>query len=191
MDLSQWNAVLKGYMCIHGHDTEHVRAVELTELDDAIVACDRGHRWTITHPQPSTTSSRSGILADLGVYDALLDLFSGQPESFREYGVVEHHLAQSNPELYRHLVETYGHTTTHSSGHTASAILAGALGRLSAEGLVTYADGKATGRWAYNGNVSYWAPGGTPPQAPRITWEQFSNETGIDPGSWPATEWAG
>ena len=135
------------------------------------------------------TSGRGGILEDLGVYQALLDVFEfGEPRT--EYGVIEHRFAQANRDLYVDLVGRYHHTAIaceDPARFTVSSLLAGALGRLHAEGAVRFSDGPGTGRWSYLNPVSYWALPPVPDRPP-VTWTAWAQANGIDPDTWPATE---
>ena len=66
-------------------------------------------------------------------------------------------------------------------------MLAGALGRLHAEGAVRFSDGPGTGRWSYLHPVSYWALPPVP-DSPPVPWAAWAQANGIDPDTWPATE---
>ncbi len=184
---AEWRRSIRGMACYTGDDAR-VDLVEVTELGEAVVECEDGDRWVLSAPQAGATdgTGREGVLEDLGVYQALLDTFAPGGD-FVEYGVVEHRFAKENPRLYADLVRTYGHTAIESRRFTVSSLLAGALSLLERDGSLDRESGRATGRWDYNGQVSYWALLPTPASG-RTTWEEFAAEDRIDPWTWPATE---
>lgn len=55
-----------------------------------------------------------------------------------------------------------------------------ALVRLAREGQLIKTTGIATGAWAYNSQISYWARPGTP-KTNLMTWEQFCDAEGRSP----------
>ena len=67
------------------------------------------------------------------------------------------HYALQCPDDFAAIVSRYGHTAVRPKQYTTSAFLAGVLGMLSKHGTVLYHLGPATGRWKYNGTISWWA----------------------------------
>lgn len=107
-------------------------------------------------PETSPLGYPEGFAAELGLDDDLPDLLvDGEP--FIEYGIVEYRYARAHPDEYAQIVDRYGHTAYGLKKYTASAFIAGTLGRLARGGDAFYADGKATGYWKFNGRISHWA----------------------------------
>jgi hypothetical protein len=104
-------------------------------------------------------------------------------ESFVEYGVVEYRYSELRPDVYRRLLSDYSHTRIERhKPYTASVFIALALGRLADLGDVLYRVGPATGYWAYNEVISYWAlPPGPAEAESSISWAQFCAVNGLDP----------
>jgi hypothetical protein len=91
---------------------------------------------------------------------------------FHEHGILEYELRLQYPELFgRHVAEN-GHVLLEPAQGTASGTrFAAAMMRLERTGSATHVRRPATGAWAYNSGVSYWAltptPGlGGPPRTP-------------------------
>jgi hypothetical protein len=115
--------------------------------------------------------------------DLLTCLQHGEP--FVEYGVVEYRYATvANPEVYKQLVEDYGHTALGPKKYTASAFIASTLGRMLREDLVAYKPGRATGFWSYNSDISFWSLQPLSHSRP-MTFATFAAEQGFDPKTWP------
>jgi hypothetical protein len=53
------------------------------------------------------------------------------------------------------------------------------------EGILDYKYGRATGFWAYNSGLSYWALRPVASEAGMLTFEAFATQQGFDPRSWP------
>lgn len=184
---AEWSAVIRGMACIEGDDGR-VELMDITDLGEAWVACEDGHQWVLPAPLPVSEDGvgRGGMLEELGVYQTLIDvLVPGDP--FVEYGVVEHRFATAAPRLYADLVQRYGHTALAPRRYTVSALLAGALAGLAADGSVTRTSGPATGRWSYNTQISYWALSPAEDRTP-LSWTDFAAGVSIGPDSWPSTE---
>ncbi len=129
-----------------------------------------------------------GLATELGLWDDLPPLL-GPGEPRVEYGVVEYRYATAHPNEYARLVKEYGHTAQGPKRFTASAFIAKALGRLASEGVLSHFAGPATGYWAYNGTISYWArPKGADDGDP-LTWEAFATTGGLDPMDWPPLDY--
>lgn len=125
-----------------------------------------------------------GFAAELGLYDVLPDLLVDD-EPFVEYGVVEYRYALAHPDGYRQVVDRYGHTRYGPKKYTASAFLAGTLGRMARAADVFYADGPATGYWKFNGRISHWANRPDADSATPLSWAGFAEAQGFDPEDWP------
>lgn len=137
--------------------------------------------WTVDVPD-ERADRRSGIGAELGVYDVLLDCI--RPGEVVEYGVVEHRFAALAPHAYRELVGRYGHASLADTRYSASMFLAGALGQLRDEGLLRKSVVKGTGYWSYLSTVSAWALASEPAGSIAVSWEQYAGDEGLDPTSW-------
>lgn len=153
------------------------------------MTCEDGH--VSLHPAPlpagQVATGRVGVLEDLDVYDTLASLFIDAHAPYREHGIIEHAFADADPGAYRDLVQAYGHTSSGPRRHTASAMLARALGQLSREGHLASQRHRGTGYWSYNSDVGYWALAPGPDIEHRRTWAEFAEAEGIHPLDWPAT----
>ena len=142
-----------------------------------------GNSWA---PKPETVAGigRSGLAVELGVYEDLLAcLPAGAP--WTEHGVIEHRFRLRRPEVYQHLLRTYGHHAEGTNkGWSTSMFLAGAMGQLQREGLLVTRRAKPTGYWSYLGAVSYRARPPEPDWEERLTWAAFAGELGIDAEGW-------
>lgn len=170
--------------------------------DDVTLSSDGPDLWRFTcaaegdhHPyewvptgQVLAEPGRNAAAEDLGVYDELLRcVHAGE---LVEYGIVEHRFAAAMPDVYRQLVDRYGHRSLKPSSYTASAFLSHALGQLAREGLLVLSWTKGTGYWDYLDRVSAWRLPGEPDAAP-TSWSEFAAREGIDEQSWPATDGSG
>jgi hypothetical protein len=119
----------------------------------------------------------------LGLYDDLpLCLRAGDP--WVEHGIVEHRYKLLRPKIYGQLLRDYSHAAIAPKDYTASSFLAGALSRLSKDGVLGRIGGRATGYWRYLRGVSYWALLPEPPADERLTWKDFAISEGLDPDNW-------
>lgn len=136
--------------------------------------------------EPAGMQGREGIGEELGVYEDLPAVLR-RHEPVVEYGVVEHRYALAHPAEYRQLVARYSHTALGPTRYSASAFLARALGQLSREGAVVFRSVKATGRWAYNSDISGWCLPDTSAEnlAEVLSWRDFAIQNGMDPEDWP------
>jgi hypothetical protein len=122
-----------------------------------------------------------GVMGELGLFQDLPQcLVQGEPPV--EYGVVEHRYERLFPQAFAAVLQRYPHRRDQQGlGYTASAFIAAALSRLQGEGVLTKKFGKATGSWAYDGEVSYWALPPAEGLGPDITWKEFAVGEGIEP----------
>lgn len=150
-------------------------------------------RSTDGHPQSRTWQEDhsgvdelglEGLAQEWGLYDDLpLCLLAGDP--FVEYGIVEHRYRSANPSRYAFLLRRYGHTSIAPSPYTTSSFIAGALGRMASAGLVAPGVfGPATGYWAYNTQISYWALPGLEGSVATLTWKAFAEGRGVNADQW-------
>jgi hypothetical protein len=96
-----------------------------------------------------------------------------QGEPFAEFGVVEFRFRQRHPQLFRAHVREQGHVLTGTRLYTASAVRFGvALSRLARSGDLVSRYGPATGAWAYNGQMTYWAVPPVP-NGELLTWVRY------------------
>lgn len=153
-------------------------------------ACDRsGHpeqgsyTWTVA-PEAPESLSMSGLAAELNLWVNLTYVVSAYPGRWVEYGVIERAYAAAHPADWSLLVERFGHTAIASKGYTVSTYLAKALGSLASQGAVAYHDGKATGRWSYNPQISWWAAFPEPEWMPanQLSWADDGPSTAYVPG---------
>jgi hypothetical protein len=123
-----------------------------------------------------------GKAADLGLYEDLpLCLIANEP--FVEYGIVEHRYSEMRPAVYQRLLDDYSHTRIQRyKPYTASVFIASALRKLTDLGDVLYRVGPATGHWAYNEIISYWAlPPGPAEETRILAWKEYAERLGLDP----------
>lgn len=128
------------------------------------------YTW-LTVPAPSALEGLSGLANELNLQVELPAALSAHKGSWVEYGVVEQAYAQQNPQDFATLVKRYGHTAIASKPYTVSAFLAKTLGDLSRHGSVLYHGGPATGRWAYNSAISWWALPPEPAWSTERSWK--------------------
>lgn len=168
----------------HFHTDEGIQGKPLSGDGDGTLTftCPRtkGHpqpgayMW-LQAPPPPDSKALGELATDLGLaveLPAALATFRGQ---WVEYGVVEHAYAAANPKDFALLVQRYGHSAVNRGQYTASAFLARTLGDLSRSGDVLFHEGPATGRWSYNGKISWWALAPEPQWSPETSWA----ETGL------------
>ena len=109
-------------------------------------------------------------------------------EPWVEHGVVEHRYKMMRPEIYfGELLPRYGHVAQGPRRYSLSALIAKALGQLSREGILAWQYARATGFWAYNGSISYWAMPPAPPTERRLSWSDFATEQGLEQMEWDLT----
>lgn len=157
----------------------------LEEVDGLWVSDDVGWQFTcartdhveagpytwLTPPAPPAGTQLAGIAHELGLDVEIPSILAQFDRTWVEYGVFEHAYATANPKDWRFLMERYSHTAVAAKRYTVSAFLAATLGNLDRAGSVVFHSGPATGRWAYNGAISYWALPPSPDWSNRLTWE--------------------
>jgi len=168
----------------------------LDEVDGIWVSDDVGTRYTcdrtdhvepgpftwFSSPAPPPGADISGIAADLGLdveLPAALKSFAG---TWVEYGVVERAYALNNPKDWAFLTDRYGHRAITPKPYTVSAFLAATLGNLERTGTVAFHSGSATGRWSYNGMISYWTLPPAPDWTQRLSWAESGLSVDYVPG---------
>lgn len=132
----------------------------------------------------------SGVMAELGVYDGIVEALATSPGRWLEFAVLEHLYAQVDHAAYETLVERYGHVAISPDTNTASWMLGRAAWALSREQEVLRRKlPRGTGRWGYLSPCHAWALPGTPMGAELVTWESFAIAEGFHPHSHPAIDW--
>lgn len=124
----------------------------------------------------------SGLTAELGLFEELPAALAAYRGSWVEYGVLEAAFAAARPEDFALLVERYGHTAVKAKRYTASAFLGRALGEMMRTGSLHCRFAPATGRWAYNQEISWWSLDTETPWEPRISWESLRQPMDHVPG---------
>ena len=174
----------------HFHSDEGVHGTPLGADGTLTYTCTltKGHpqpgeySW-LQAPPPPDSQHLGGLGAELGLdveLPAALAAFKGK---WVEYGVLEHAYATANPEDFAMLVTRYGHTAIVAKRYTASAFLARALGDLSRTGSILFHPGKATGRWDYNTDISWWALAPEPEWSERTSWADTGLPMDYVPGN--------
>lgn len=168
----------------------------LDEVDGVWVSDEVGTKFTcartdhvepgpftwFSSPPPPPGTDLTGIAADLGLaieIPAVLKQFHGR---WVEYGVFEHAYAMANPNDWSFLLGRYGHRAVVPKAYTVSAFLAATLGNLERVGIVAFHSGPATGRWAYNGTISYWSLPPAPDWSSRLSWADSGLTVSYVPG---------
>jgi hypothetical protein len=129
-------------------------------------------------------SERNGITAELGLYDDLPRCLMPD-EPFVEHGVIEYRYKLLRPDVYfDELLPRYGHVANGPRRYSTTAFIASALGRLAREGDLTRTKGPATGCFAYNGRVGYWAHAPGPEDGALKSWDKFAADLGISAAHW-------
>jgi hypothetical protein len=174
------------------HADEDIRGV-LTGSEDGSVSftCTRSgghpnggpHAWLYV-PQPDGLPGIDGYAAELGLATELPAAIAQYRGQWIEYGVAERAYALQCPADFAAIVIRYGHTAVSPKQYTTSAFLAGALGVLSKHGTVLYHLGPATGRWKYNGTISWWAVPPAPDwESGRLSWSDSGQDMSYVPGA--------
>jgi hypothetical protein len=115
-----------------------------------------GYSW-LHDPVVQDVAGLGGLAEELGLAQELPAALTSLGRGWFEYGLVERAYATTRPADFRVMVERWGHTSKAPKQYTASAYIAGVLGRLTKDGVVYYHPGPGTGRWSYNGQISYWS----------------------------------
>ena len=152
--------------------------------------CDRktdhpepGPRTWLQLPEPPDIPGIGGLAAELRLDVELPAAIAAQHGRWVEYGVVERAYAHNRPDDFALIVERFGHRAITPTKYTASAFIARALGDLSRWGHVLYHPGQATGRWAYNSDISWWALAPAPNWEDRLSWADACLAFDYVPGS--------
>jgi hypothetical protein len=144
---------------------------------------DGPHNWLYV-PQPEGPPGVDGYAAELGLAVELPAAIAQYRGQWIEYGIAERAYALRRPDDFAAIVSRYGHNAVSPKQYTASAFLAGVLGVLSKHGTVLYHIGPATGRWKYNGTISWWAVAPTPDwESARLSWSGSGQDMSYVPGA--------
>ncbi|EWS99887.1 hypothetical protein N865_19985 [Intrasporangium oryzae NRRL B-24470] len=133
-------------------------------------------------PTPAGVEGVSGLAAELGLDEDLVDALDAFRGAWVEYGVLEREYARLRPETFGLLVKKYGHTAVAAKRYTASAFLGRTLGELSKRGAILWHEGPATGRWSYNSSISWWALPPAPEWSTRSSWAALGCDVEYVPG---------
>lgn len=171
------------------HADEDVVGTRLNE-GSYVFICDRSTGHTAPGPhtwmqavEPPDMPELTGLAEELRLDIELPAAIAQCSGRWVEYGVVEAAYAEANPEDFARLVERYSHTAIAATRYSASAFIAATLGRLSRTGHVLFHGGPATGRWSYNGEISWWALAPEPAWEARTSWADLGRSMDYVPGS--------
>lgn len=158
---------------------------------DFICSGDDGHEtpYTWLVKEDAEFEGRSGVMAELGIYDDLLEcLRAGEP--WVEHGVVEHRYKLLRPDVYfGELLPRYGHVAIAPTRYSTSTFLAQGLSHLLREGAVEWQYSSRTGFWSsYAQQISYWALPPSPPFEQRLTWVDYAKSRAINPDVWDLSD---
>lgn len=146
------------------------------------VGVEGPYQWFVDEPRRSgSTRGRTGIMADLGMYDAVVEAAGRIPDRWLEFGVLEALFAEVAHEAFLELVETYGHVALGPDTNTASWMIGRATWVMAREGALAAKPTRATGRWGYLSSVNAWSIPGRPTNPEVLTWEAFAVDRGRDP----------
>ena len=146
------------------------------------IADMREHHPRFLPPAFSDFQVESGGVAELGLATELPAAIAQYRGHWIEYGVAERAYALQCPDDFAAIVSRYGHTAVKPKQYTTSAFLAGVLGVLSKHGTVLYHLGPATGRWKYNGTISWWAVPPAPDwESSRLSWSAIDQDMSYVP----------
>lgn len=163
-------------------DEEHPEAVSLMcEASECA-----SYSWT-PRPEPTrarTTPQRTRIGEELDVYADLLTCIESS-EQWLEWGVIEHRYRGTNPRAYKAMIDRWGHRAAGGDPKfTVSNFLAGCVGQLGSEGLVTTRRGPTTGYWSYLPAATQATGVPAAPDAEQLTWTAYAAQHGLDPDAW-------
>jgi hypothetical protein len=114
--------------------------------------------------------------------DPLLTIMQAFPPVWLEHGVIEYQLRLDRPDLFGQHVADRGHYLTGATQATASSVrFAAALLRLERLETVAHRMAPATGAWAYNQEVGYWALAPVPNDDAILTWADRCVQLGRSP----------
>lgn len=142
---------------------------------------DGPYSW-VHVPTPPGIEGVSGLAAELGLGDDLVEALAAFGGSWVEYGVLERQYARLHAETFTLLVEKYGHTAVAAKRYTASAFIGRTLGELSKTGVILWHPGPATGRWSYNSSISWWALPPEPEWSTESSWAALGCDVRYVPG---------
>jgi hypothetical protein len=141
------------------------------------------HTWLYV-PQLEGLPGVDGYAAELALASELPAAIADYRGTWIEYGVAERAYAMRRPDDFAAIVARYGHKAIAPKQYTASAFLAGVLGILSRQGTLLYHLGPATGRWAYNEKISWWAFAPSPDwTSARLSWAEEGDSISYIPGA--------
>ena len=144
------------------HSDEEVQGEPL-DNDAWRFRCERrGHvrpgpiEWLHVEPPPGLNEG-DGICAEYNLYSELKEaIASVASDKWVEYGLIERAYAERRPDDFAALVARYGHTSIKGKRYTVSALLGGALGRLTSRGDVYFRWEPATQYWRYNSRIGWF-----------------------------------
>jgi hypothetical protein len=144
-----------------------------------------GREWSwLEVPAPAGMDGLGGIADEYGLQIELPAAVASYGGQWVEYGLVERAYALARPKDFAELVGRYGHREVKRTPYTVSAFLAGCLGRLAKQGHVAYHDGPATGLWAHNERISWWAPASSTAEWSDVrTWDAEGVDVSHVPGA--------
>jgi hypothetical protein len=136
--------------------------------------------WASVDATPEEDTREPGVMEEFGLFQDLPHcLNDGEP--FVEYGIVEHRYRQLRPDTFKDIVAKYGHRAVEvGRPYTTSSFLASALRILADRDEIELRWGPATGFWAYDGTVGYWAL--APASSDQLlSWDEFATKANLDP----------
>ena len=169
---------------VHGHFDEELHAL-VYECPDCS-GLEGPYTWFLDEPRTASSHrNHTGIMAELGLYDAAIEAVARIPDRWLEFGVVEALFSEVAADAFADLVTEYGHVGLKPDRNTASWMLGRATWAVARDGDLAVKPTKPTGRWSYMSGIHAWSLPDRPASPNVLTWEEFATSRGKDPlGCW-------
>lgn len=140
---------------------------------------DQPYLWTVDEKGKDRQYPNEGLAAELDLFADLRACFETE-DGWLEYGVLEERFRNRFPDHFQDLRAIYGSVLLDGPRRysVASYISRHVLSKLVEWGELDWFEGEATGVWAYNGIISYWAVVPSPPREQRLSYEEFVRSSG-------------
>jgi hypothetical protein len=162
---------------------DYVSFIRTPHDGKAIYMCSREGRhadspylWTVDEGGNERHYPEEGLAPELDLYSDFRRCFE-EEGLWLEYGVLEDRFSRINPENFEVLRGIYGSVILDGARKysMSSYITRHVLAKLEEWGELVYREGPATGEWAYNSRISYWALVPAPPNNRTLTYQRYSS----------------
>lgn len=116
-----------------------------------------GGPWSWVEFPPPPDTGLGGLAEELNLALELPAALASLGQGWFEYGLLERAYAERDADGFKQMVERWGHTALGRQDYSASTYIASTLGRLARLGDVAHHPGGGSGRWHYNGDMSWWS----------------------------------